>query len=578
VNALRALRVPVRWWRRRTLHARLALLVAGAVAVAVVAVAASAWVAVAEVLDRRLEERLETDARAVAAQPDRWRTAYPVPADDDPGGRDDGDGDDDRGDDGDDGDGDDDGPGDLGPRWQILDAGGAVVSEPAGLLPVTEDAREVAAGGRDRAEERVTLDGDTHRMLTVPATGGGAVQVAVDETENARALGSLGLLLAGGCVAGIAAAAGLGWAVARAGLVPVQRLTRDVEDVAATLDLTRPVAVSGADEVARLGRSVNTLLTAVEAARRAQRALVEDAGHELRTPLTSIRTNIELLLSVERRPDLAHRLPPADRAQLLRDLDAQVAELATLTTELVELAREETTREAAEPVGLADVVEAAVGRVRMRAPHVTFRTDLAPVTVTGRPAELERMVLNVLDNAAKWSPPDGTVGVRLAADGAGWCTVTVTDTGPGIADADRPHVFDRFHRAAGARHAGLRAGPRDRRADGGPARRRRHDRAERAARHGGRHPAPRAGRPGGPAGAVAGRLARCARAGILSGNNRHPTPGGRRHVGPALHPAADLAAVRRGTPRHRGAGPRGRPPTRASRRPHAGVARAAHRR
>jgi two-component system sensor histidine kinase MprB len=209
--------------------------------------------------------------------------------------------------------------------------------------------------------------------------------------------------------------------------------------------------VSGADEVARLGRSVNTLLTAVEAARRAQRALVEDAGHELRTPLTSIRTNIELLLSVERRPDLAHRLPPADRAGLLRDLDAQVAELATLTTELVELSREETTREAAEPVALADAVEAAVGRVRMRAPHVTFDTDLAPVTVTGRPAELERMVLNVLDNAAKWNPPDGTVGVRLAADGAGWCTVTVTDSGPGIADADRPHVFDRFYRAAGAR-------------------------------------------------------------------------------------------------------------------------------
>src|SRR6202008_2909145 len=140
----------------------------------------------------------------------------------------------------------------------------------------------------------------------------------------------------------IAGAALLGRAVARTGLVPVQRLTTAVEDVAVTMDLTRPIPVHGVDEIARLGSSVNTMLGAIDAARRAQRTLVEDAGHELRTPLTSIRTNVELLLAVERRPELAHGLPPAERAKLLADLEAQVAELATLTTELVELAREDT--------------------------------------------------------------------------------------------------------------------------------------------------------------------------------------------------------------------------------------------
>src|SRR6185369_531259 len=71
-------------------------------------------------------------------------------------------------------------------------------------------------------------------------------------------------------------------------------------------------------------------------------------------------------------------------------------------------------------------------------------------TVLGRPGELERMVVNVLDNAAKWSPPGATVHTRLSIDGAG-CRLTVVDTGPGIDEADRPHVFERFYRAPAAR-------------------------------------------------------------------------------------------------------------------------------
>jgi two-component system sensor histidine kinase MprB len=74
-----------------------------------------------------------------------------------------------------------------------------------------------------------------------------------------------------------------------------------------------------------------------------------------------------------------------------------------------------------------------------------------PITVRGRPGELERMVLNVLDNAAKWSPPGATVHTRLVADGPDGCRLTVTDTGPGIAETDRAHIFDRFYRAAAAR-------------------------------------------------------------------------------------------------------------------------------
>ena len=431
------LRVPaglVGWWGRRTLHARLALLVAGAVAAAVVTLAAASWLVVAEIQQHQLQSELSSDAAVIAAQPEQWlATSGSLP---DPDGR--------HAD-------DHHGPRQLGPRWQILDAAGTVISESISPLPITAAAKTVAAGGHRAARETVSIDDDSYQMLTVPVASGGAVQVAINEDPDGRTLTLFGVLLAAGSLVGIAGSAGLGRAVARTGLKPVQRLTEAVEDVTVSMDLTHPLPVHGVDEIARLGTSVNTLLTAIDTARAAQRTLVEDAGHELRTPLTSIRTNIELLLQVERHPERAHRLPPEERAKLLADLDAQVGELATLTTELVELAREEATREAVEPVELADVVAAAINRVRIRAPGLHFTTELDPVTVLGRAGELERMIVNVLDNAAKWSPPGGTVRTELRGNGPGDCLLRVVDAGPGIDEVDRPHVFDRFYRATTAR-------------------------------------------------------------------------------------------------------------------------------
>jgi two-component system, OmpR family, sensor histidine kinase MprB len=407
----------VRWWRRRTLRARLSLLVTGAVAAAVVTIAVVAWLAVGEIQHHQTQSQLTSEAAAIAAQPDQWTGAAPLPEPRD-GHR----------------------HSEL--EWQIVDASGAVVSHSALALPVAPNV--------SRPEERpVRVGGQSYLMLTVPVAGGGAVSVAINQEPDENVLTVLGLLLLGVSVVGVAGAAFLGRAVARAGLAPVERLTDAVEDVTGTLDLARPLPVDGADEIARLGASVNTLLAAIDTARRAQRTLIEDASHELRTPMTSIRTNIELLLEVQRRPELAHRLPPDERAKLLTDLDAQMAELATLTTELVELARDESTREAAEEVELTDVVEAAIARVRIRAPGIRFADDLRPAVVHGRPGELERMVVNVLDNAAKWSPPGGTVTVTLT--GGDRPVLTVADEGPGIDESDRPYVFDRFFRAAAAR-------------------------------------------------------------------------------------------------------------------------------
>jgi two-component system sensor histidine kinase MprB len=168
--------------------------------------------------------------------------------------------------------------------------------------------------------------------------------------------------------------------------------------------------------------------------------LVADASHELRTPLTAIRANIELL---EHAPQLA----PADRAAMLRSARGQLEDLTVLVGDLVDLARPgEREIDPPEALRLDELVGAAVERARRHAPVMTFALETEPTVVVGCRARLARAVGNLLDNAVKWSPPDATVEVTVG-DGQ----VTVRDHGPGIAQVDLPHVFDRFYRAPSAR-------------------------------------------------------------------------------------------------------------------------------
>jgi two-component system sensor histidine kinase MprB len=268
-----------------------------------------------------------------------------------------------------------------------------------------------------------------------------AFVVAQSMQANEAALDKLGLVMFLFGAAGVIAAALAGWGVARNGLRPVRRLTDKAEEIARTEKLD-PIEVEGNDEIARLARAFNAMLTALSASRDRQRQLVADAGHELRTPLTSLRTNLDLLTQADRQGGLSE----VSRAELLDDVRFQIEELTTLIGDLTELARDEPARLALEEVDLADVTERAVERVRRRASSLHFDTHIEPWTVTGEPAALERAVTNLLDNAAKWSPPLGVVTVRLV-DGS----LMVSDQGHGIAEADLPHVFDRFYRSPESR-------------------------------------------------------------------------------------------------------------------------------
>jgi two-component system sensor histidine kinase MprB len=306
-------------------------------------------------------------------------------------------------------------------------------------LPVSNNVIAVARGERGAFFSDVDVQGTHLRVLTFPYGRGGAVEVARSMTEVDHSLGrikNLLVLIAGG---GIAIAAALGLAVSRAALAPVRRLTAATENVTETGDLSDRIEVDGRDELSRLAASFNAMLGALQESSRAQRQLVADASHELRTPLTSLRTNIEVLAS-------ERTLPAGERERLLTDVVEQLSEMTTLISELIDLARGE--QQAAEPeeVRLDLVASEAVERARRNRPAVTFTTNLQESTVQGVPSTIERAVANLLDNAAKWSPPGGDVEVAVR-DGE----ISVRDHGPGIEEEDLPYVFDRFYRSRSAR-------------------------------------------------------------------------------------------------------------------------------
>jgi two-component system sensor histidine kinase MprB len=332
---------------------------------------------------------------------------------------------------------------------QVIDTGGAVVS--GGGLPVTGQVRLVAVGLAPTFFTTVNVDGNQMRELVEhlppgtlvdsgPLVQGGALQIATLLNANSE-LTKLALLLGAVALAGVALAVVLGLLVARTALVPLNSLTDTVEDLAETTDVSQRLSPGGPDELGRLRRAFNRLLQALQSSRRAQSQLVLDASHELRTPLTSLRTNLEVIRRVD-------ELSPHDRTVLVDDVLVQLQELTDLVGDLAELARGDQEPATQEALRLDLLVRDAVAvqNTHGRAKGVTFDLDAEPCCVKAHADRLTRAVGNLLDNARKWSPSGRSVSV-CCRDGV----VVVHDRGPGIAEADLPHIFDRFYRSPSAR-------------------------------------------------------------------------------------------------------------------------------
>jgi two-component system sensor histidine kinase MprB len=286
------------------------------------------------------------------------------------------------------------------------------------------------------------------RVLAERMKSGATLVISQRLQPTQYVLDRLAWLLFAVGICGVVAAAAAGAAVGRTGLRPIARLTAATERIARTDDLA-PIPVTGDDELARLTESFNSMLRALAESRERQSRLVADAGHELRTPLTSLRTNMELLIASSR-PG-APRIPEQDMAELNADVMAQIEELSTLVGDLVDLAREDAPETVYDQIDIGDVAARALERARRRRTAVEFVGELRPWVVYGHEAGLERAILNVLDNAAKWSPAGEQVRLAMRETGPGLLEFAIDDAGPGIPPAERELVFERFYRTTASR-------------------------------------------------------------------------------------------------------------------------------
>lgn len=329
----------------------------------------------------------------------------------------------------------------------LVRADGVVSQMPGQSVDLLAGPEEISiARLRAGSSARNVYEGDVvYRAVAVPLTtseGHYAVMFARPTTALESTLASLWLVLLTAGLLGVVTTTAAALWTARAVLAPVRRLSLAVKSVTQT-DQLNPIRIYGRDDLGELTQSFNTMLKSLQQSREQQRQLIADAGHELRTPLTSMRTNVELLVA----DDKSGMLPEGARSEVLGDVAAQLGEFSALVGDLVALTRDDHLQRPHEFLDLAEVTDSAIARARRRGPNINFAVSMESTPVMGDPSTLERAITNLLDNAVKFSPSDGTIKVDLR-DG----TLTIVDAGPGIDEDDLPNVFDRFYRSDKARN------------------------------------------------------------------------------------------------------------------------------
>jgi two-component system sensor histidine kinase MprB len=332
---------------------------------------------------------------------------------------------------------------------------GQTIPSSTGLIDPTVLA--VAQGKSKQVYRTVAIGSHNYRELIVPiaansieaCAGGNECLIKTTSAElfitdidgQVNELRNLIRTLTFVAIGGLLLALGLGLFLARTALRPLEEVTNEIETVAETNDLGYRLTEGDEDELGRLRRVFNRLLSSVESSQILQRQLVLDASHELRTPLTSLRTNAQVL-------SRAQELNPDDLRQLTDDMVTQVDELAALVTDLGELSRGERSEGPVETLRLDDCLDECVDTARTyaRIKEITIDVNVEQSNVLGRRDRLERAISNLLTNAIKFTPRGGRIVVE-SRDG----TISVSDNGPGIAEADQPFIFDRFWRSASAR-------------------------------------------------------------------------------------------------------------------------------
>ena len=406
---------PPRWWRRRSLRARVTMTTTAGLAVALAAAALLLHNAIQGSLTREVDGTARQEAREVAALADANRLPNQLLT------------------------------GTL--TVQVLGATGHIVraSPTADLLvPLLPPARATAVA---RSGHAVLLDGRPFgipylmRVVAVPASGGEIVLSGAAYTQVRDSMMTLTRALLVGTPLLLLLLAGVTWLVVGSTLRPISALRRGAQVITAT-GVTRELPVPEArDEVRVLAVTLNDMLTRLDAAQQRQRRLVSDTAHELRSPIASIRAQLEVALDHPEQQDWP---------QTAQDVLADTLRLASLAEDLLVLARldEHQVRPAAgTPVDLVALVTEEAERSAGGRVPVTARTA-GPCVVTGDAEGLRRLLRNLIDNAMRYAKSGVEVAARREDSEA---VLVVSDDGPGIPPPDRERAFDRFVRLDDAR-------------------------------------------------------------------------------------------------------------------------------
>jgi signal transduction histidine kinase len=324
---------------------------------------------------------------------------------------------------------------------QVIDPTGSVVAASAAVGELRPLSRLRPPAGRAQRDQRRVEVGNGEQFHIVAlgvATPAGLQTVLVgqslDEVNDATAA-LTGALAVGLPLLTLVVGAATFLFVGRT-LRPVEAMRRQASSISATnLHLRLPVP-EAADEVAALATTMNTMLDRIEAASAAQKRFVADASHELRSPLTTIHAGLEVLGTA--------RLPAEANLHIAR-LRRESTRMARLIDDLLLLARvdESGLRLRHDDVDLDDIGYAERDRIAAERPDLRVETRVVPIRISGDPHHLQRAVRNLVDNAARHARTTVTIAISTAGEDA---DLVVADDGPGIADADRDRVFDRFVR------------------------------------------------------------------------------------------------------------------------------------
>jgi len=288
--------------------------------------------------------------------------------------------------------------------------------------------------------------GERWRLFGYPLPDGRLLVAASPLGPIDESVAAFARLMAIMALLGSALSFGAGWLLARRALRPVAAMRETADGIARSRELSRRIDVPVTDdELSRLAATFNHMLASIEEAYVAQQRFVADASHELRAPLTAIQANLELL----RRGD---RMPAEDRAGAIEEAFAEATRMTRLVADLLALAR----ADAGVPlrhtvVELDRTLLDVVGEARhMTRGHQLEVEHVDPAAMSGDPDRIRQLLLILIDNAIRYTPPTGRVVVELC-NADGWATISVRDTGVGITPDALPHVFERFYRGDRAR-------------------------------------------------------------------------------------------------------------------------------